>query len=201
MIHWALHNGKRALKRTLKACGLGPPLRAIQRRLLSPRQMISSPSLGPEFDRTRISIAVQAEMTRAAIAHETDLIRAMVRMQSASMTAVLQEQSSQARSLLFDLLHGYHRENGFAARLAGHEVGDSEHDSSGFLDALREKLQAPLTAAEIIGACKVICAHLPQPEKVRELLEAHQRDSFEPATVRSRLHDWNEQAGKRAKIA
>jgi hypothetical protein len=201
MIHSALRHGKRALKRTLKACGLGPPLRAIQRRVLHVPQINSPPSLGPEFDRTRISIAVQAEMTRAAIAHETDLIRAVVSMHAASLAAALAEQSEQARSLLFDLIEGYHSENRFAVGLTGHDVGDSEQNARGALDALHQKLQSPLTAAEIIGACKVICTQLPQPEKVRELLEAHRRDSFGPAAVRSRLDEWNEQTGKRAKIA
>jgi aminopeptidase N len=201
MIHSAVRHGKRAVKRALKACGLGPPLRAIERRLRHTVQIKNEPSLGHEFDRTRISIAVQAEMTRAAIAHETDLIRAVLSMQAASMAAALAEQSEQARSLLSDLIEGYHSENRFAVGSTGHDVGDSERDARGALAALHQKLQSPLTAAEIIGACKVICTQLPQPEQLRELLHAHRRDSFGPAAVRSRLDAWNEQTGKRARIA
>jgi hypothetical protein len=187
MIHAALRYGKKALKRALKCCGLAAPLRAIQRRVIHAWQMKSPPSLDPQFDRTRISIAVQAEMTRAAIARETDLIQAVVRMQVASMAAALAEQSDQTRSLVFDLIQGDHSEYGFATGSTGHDVGESEPDPSGFLDALRQKLQAPLTAAEIIGAFKIICAQLPQPEKVRELLQAHRRDSFEPTAVLSKI--------------
>jgi hypothetical protein len=197
MIHAALRYGKKALKRTLKGCGLATPLRAIQRRVMHAWQMDSPPSLDPQFDRTRVSIAVQAEMTRAAIARETDLIHAVVRMQAASMAAALAEQSDQTRSLVFDLIQGYHSDYNFAAGSTGHDVGDSELDASGFLDALRQKLQAPLTAAEIIGAFKIICAQLPQPEKVRELLQAHRRDSFEPAAVFSKIFELTQESRDR----
>ena len=183
MIHSALRHGTRALKRVLKACGLAPPLRAIQRRFIHTFQPTSPSSLDPQFDRTRISVAVQAEMTRAAIAHETNLIQAVVRMQAASMTAALAEQSEQTRSLLFDLIQGYHSENGLAPGSTDLEADDSDRDASGFLAALRQRLQGPLTAAEIIGACKVICAQPPQAEQVRELLEANRRDLFEPSAV------------------
>jgi len=122
-------------------------------------------------------------MTRAAIAHEADLIQALVRMQAASMAAALAEQSEQTRSLLFDMIQGYQSENGFATGSTDYEADDSARDASGFLDAVRQRLQEPLTSAEIIGACKVICAQLPRPEKVRELLEAHRRDLLEPSAV------------------
>jgi hypothetical protein len=187
MVHSALRHGKTALKRALKACGLGRPLRAIQRRAIHVIRMTSPSSFDTQFDRTRVAIAVQAEMTRAAIARETDLIHAAVRMQAASMAALLAEQSEHARSLPFDMIHGYDLESGFAGRSTNHEADDSAGDSSRYLDVLRERLHAPLTASEIIGACKVICAQLPPPERIRVLLEAHRQEPFEPSALLLRI--------------
>jgi hypothetical protein len=137
-----------------------------------------------QFDRTRLSIAVQAQMTRASIAHEAELLQALVRIHAESTAAALAEQSRQTRSLLLDLNGGHHLESEPAT---GREVIESAQDEPGYLGALRRKLHGPLTAAEIIGACKVVCAQLPEPEKVRDLLDAHRRDSFKPAALLAQI--------------
>jgi hypothetical protein len=187
MTHTVLRFGKKTLKRVLKACGLGSPLRALHARVIYTLEPTSLTSLGPQFDRTRVCVAVQAEMTRAAIAHETHLLQELVRMQAASVAELVAEQSERTRSLLFDVIHHYHLEHRTAPQSTDNHVKVSTVESDCLNEALRQKLQAPLTSAEIIGAFKVICAQLPPPEKVQELLDAHRRELLEPAAVLSEI--------------
>jgi hypothetical protein len=187
MTHTVLRYGKRTLKRVLKACGLGSPLRALHARVIYTLEPTSLSSLGPQFDRTRVCVAVQAEMTRAAIARETHLLQELVRMQTASVAELVAEQSERTRSLLFELIHHYHLENRTTPESTDNHVQVATDESDCLNDALRQKLQAPLTSAEIIGACKVICAQLPPPEKVQELIDAHRRELMEPAAVLSEI--------------
>jgi hypothetical protein len=187
MIHQVLRYGKRTLKRLLKACGLGSPLRALHARVIYTLEPVSLSSLGPQFDRTRSCVAGQADMTRAAIAHETHLLQALVRMQAASVAEVVAEQSERTRSLLLNMIHHYQLELRATADSSDQQVLDSADESACFHDAVRQKLQGPLTSADIIGACKVICAQLPPPEQVQELLDAHRRESFGPSAVLAKI--------------
>jgi hypothetical protein len=187
MTHKVLRFGKKTLKRLLKACGLGSPLRALHARVIYTLEPASLSSLGPQFDRTRVCIAVQADMTRAAITHETQLLQALVRMQAASVAEVVAEQSERTRSLLLDMIHHYHLELRTAAESTDQRALASVDESACCHDALRQKLQGPLTSADIIGACKVICGQAPTPEKVQELLDTHRRELLGPSAVLSKI--------------
>jgi hypothetical protein len=97
------------------------------------------------------------------------------------------EQSEQTRSLVFDMIQHYHLENHAAAEPAAQPVQVSPGEPGCLNDALRQKLQGPLTSAEIIGACKVICAQLPAPEKVQDLLDEHRQELLDPSAVLSKI--------------
>ena len=165
-MHSVFRQGKRVLKRLLPVA-LRRQLRAIESRVIHGSQANRFALLDAQFDRTRLSIAVQMQMTRASIAHETELLQALVRIHAESTAAAFAEQSHQTRSLLFDLIQGHHLENESATRSTGREVVESAQDGRGYLDALRRKLHGPVTAAEIIGACKVVCAQIPARESSR----------------------------------
>ena len=72
-------------------------------------------------------------------------------MQAASVAELIAEQSERTRSLLVDMIHQYHLENRTATESTDQQIQGSTDESACLNDGLRQKLQSPLTPAEIIA--------------------------------------------------